>query len=146
MKTEKLNYNDLPSSFVHCFNSDCPMGDRCLRRQAAQEVPAERKAVACVNPMYYQNLQGQPCDLYLEKKLKLYARGFKKILASIPYAQSKSVQLSLRSHFGQAMYYRIRSGERPISPKEQEQIRYYFRQAGVNVPVEFDAYEEMLDV
>ncbi len=43
------------------------------------------------------------------------------------------------------MNYRVRKGERPLSPDEQKSMLNILKQCGINDPGKFDAYFEAYD-
>jgi len=47
--------------------------------------------------------------------------------------------------FGRRTYYRVRKGERPLSPDEQKSMLNILKQCGINDPGKFDAYFEAYD-
>lgn len=67
------------------------------------------------------------------------------MLGRMSVNQSKSVIVSLISLFGQRTYYRVRKGERLLSPVEQQRVLNVLKRHGVPLPQEFDAYIEEYD-
>ena len=49
------------------------------------------------------------------------------------------------NRFGRRTYYRVRKGERPLSPDEQKSMLNILKQCGINDPGKFDAYFEAYD-
>ena len=48
-------------------------------------------------------------------------------------------------HFSRRTYYRVRKGERPLSPSEQQVVLNALKRCGVKEPKDFDAYFEEYD-
>ena len=38
---EKINYKDVPKTFLYCNNKQCPRRNKCLRYQATLSIPQE---------------------------------------------------------------------------------------------------------
>ena len=54
-------------------------------------------------------------------------------------------EVKLMRRFGRRTYYRVRKGERPLSPDEQKSMLNILKQCGINDPGKFDAYFEAYD-
>ena len=74
-----------------------------------------------------------------------YALGFIGMLEQMPYRQMQEAASRLLNHFGRRTYYRVRKGERPLSPNEQKSILNILEQCGIGDPGKFDAYFETYD-
>ena len=57
-------------------------------------------------------------------------------------AKAHMVKDCIVAKFGMNMYYRMRRGERLITPTEQEELYQLLEQQGVKTRPEFDAYVE----
>ena len=67
------------------------------------------------------------------------------LLESLPHKQMLSVIPGLMRHFSRRTYYRVRKGERPLSPSEQQVVLNALKRCGVKEPKDFDAYFEEYD-
>jgi len=74
-----------------------------------------------------------------------YARGVIGMRERMPYRQMQEAASRLLNHFGRRTYYRVRKGERPLSPNEQKNILNILEQCGIGDPGKFDAYFETYD-
>ena len=64
------------------------------------------------------------------------------MMSTMTVQQAHAVKDSIVATFGMNMYYRMRRGERLITPTEQEEIYQLLEKKGINTRPEFDAYEE----
>lgn len=78
--------------------------------------------------------------LFRPNKKVRYAAGFVSLLESLPHKQMLSVIPGLMRHFSRRTYYRVRKGERPLSPSEQQVVLNALKRCGVKEPKDFDAY------
>lgn len=138
---EKQHLIQVPDNYPVCLNSQCSKATTCLRQLAGQAVAADVKFLFVINPKHQATL-GQDCPYFRPDTKVYYAKGFIKILDHLPVCEMKKVVSSLISHFGQRTYYRIRKGERLLSPSEQRVILNIFKRCGVTGTPEFDAYVE----
>ncbi|MCD8193771.1 MAG: DUF6078 family protein, partial [Tannerellaceae bacterium] len=61
------------------------------------------------------------------------------------YKQMRAISSSLLNLFGRRTYFRVRKGERLLSPEEQQKVLYILKSYGVAPLPEFDAYIEAYD-
>lgn len=64
------------------------------------------------------------------------------LLDNLPYNKRRTVISLLIARFGQRTYYRIRKGERLLSPDEQRTVLNIIGQPEANIESAFDAYVE----
>ena len=136
-----IEFSQVPQDFLMCLKEKCPKAESCLRQMAWQVVPAEETQIKIVNPKYAATFSDD-CNYYCSSEKVRYARGFVKLLNNLPYRQMRAVIRQLIASFSQTTYYRIRKGERLISPAEQETILSIVKSYGIDQPQEFDAYVE----
>ena len=141
-----INYSQVPRAFMHCHEADCPLADSCLRRQAYLLLPPMGQGgsdiVYTLNPSITRE---KPCSYYLSDTPVRVARGFRKAHRSVPHENYREVQYLLMKHMSQDSFYRFRRGTKLIYPDVQEKILSVLRRCGAKEPVEFDAYEDVLD-
>jgi hypothetical protein len=141
MMKDTINYSQVPDGFLLCLNTKCLRANNCLRQMAGEIVPAEEERIKIVNPKYIATLSDDCAYYYSSEKVR-YARGFIKLLGNLPYRKMRAVIRQLIISFGQTTYYRIRKGERLLSPAEQQEILNIIKSSGIDQPQEFDAYIE----
>ena len=70
-------------------------------------------------------------------------KGFIRMLEALPYKQMQTVISHLMSYFGRRTYYRIRKGERLLTPlRATKRILNILKNCGATHLQDFDAYVE----
>jgi len=138
---EKINFSQVPHHYPMCQKRQCNKADTCLRQLVEQSIPTNIQHWVIINPKYQETLE-DVCPHYRPAEKVRFAKGFIKILEGLPHKQMLSVISHLRTRFNQRTYYRIRKGERLLSPSEQQQFLNILKNCGVSHPQEFDAYIE----
>ena len=141
---EKLDFSVVPSQYILCLNGQCPKAATCLRHLAEQSAPDDIKYWSIISPKHLATISGD-CPYYRSSEKVRYAKGFIGMLENLPHKEMQTVIIRLISHFNQRTYYRVRKGERSLSPAEQQNILRILKNSGVTTPVEFDAYYEDYD-
>lgn len=141
---EKLDFSKIPFEYPMCLNQQCPKASTCLRQLTAQSIPEDTNYLVIVNPKKLP-VQQETC-LYYRSNVKIrFAKGFIGILESLPHKQMQVVIARLIKFFDRRTYYRVRKGERLLSPSEQKSILNILRSCGIAQPQDFDAYIEIYD-
>ena len=135
------NNEKVPANYTLCIKGDCPKAASCLRHVAVAMMPAEVKAWSIVSPTYLEQKEGE-CLHYRSAERVMYARGFVRMMSAMTVKQAHAVKDCIVATFGMNMYYRMRRGERLITPTEQEEIYRLLENKGVDTRPEFDGYEE----
>ena len=141
---EKINASAIPDAYLLCMNQDCPKATGCLRRIAEQQISDKVRLWRVISPKYQKNHTGD-CPYFRPSDKQTYALGFIGMLEQMPYRQMQEAASRLLNHFGRRTYYRVRKGERPLSPNEQKSILNILEQCGIGDPGKFDAYFETYD-
>ena len=131
----------VPNNYTLCIKGDCPKAANCLRHVAVAMMPAEVQTWQIVSPAYLAQIEGD-CPMYRSAEKVRYARGFVRMVRTLPVNVSEMVAKRLIAHFGRNAYYDMRKGKRPIAPAEQEIIRTVVAECGAQQEVVFDSYEE----
>jgi hypothetical protein len=132
----------IPTHFAYCPKSDCPKAKECLHHLACEQLSPNTKQVLCVNPIIAQQANEHGCSEWCEAKTVRMARGFIKALGTVPAAKVQEVAGRLIATFNRPYYYKMRKGEMPISPEQQQLINKVIADAGGKIPVKFDNYED----
>lgn len=140
-KEEELGFSQVPNNFSWCINSQCPKADTCLRRLAEKCAPTNIKSYTVLSLRHLAGLKGE-CPYYCSDTKVRYAKGFIGILENLTARQTRFFVARIISNSSRRTFYRIRSGERPLAPWEQQSILNILKECGVTCPVEFDAYFE----
>lgn len=141
---EKLDFSEVPYQYAMCLNQQCPKADTCLRQLTEQSVPEEVEYWSIISPKRLNSIKGD-CPYYRSNIKARYAKGFIGILESLPHKQMENVISHLISFFNRRTYYRVRKGERLLSPAEQQQFINILKYCGVSQPLKFDEYTEAYD-
>lgn len=130
---EKIDSSDIPTSYLLCMKQDCPKATTCLRRIAEQQIGDEVKLWHVISPKY-QEKQTDRCAYFRPADKLTYALGFIGMLDRMPYKLMQEAICKLMRRFGRRTYYRVRKGERPLSPDEQKSMLNILKQCGINDP------------
>ncbi len=132
---------EVPNNYTLCIKGDCPKAATCLRHVAVKMMPAEVQKWSIISPAYLAQTEGD-CPVYRSAERVQYARGFVRMMSALTVKQAHTFKEGIVSTFGMNMYYRMRRGERLITPAEQEGIYALLEKQGIAERPEFDAYEE----
>lgn len=94
-----------------------PESHCCLRRIAEQQISDKVRLWRVISPKYQKNQTGD-CPYFRPSGKQTYALGFIGMLEQMPYRQMQEAASRLLNHFGRRTYYRVRKGERPLSPND----------------------------
>ena len=140
MATTKTSV-EVPVNYTLCIKNDCPKAAVCLRYKATQMMQADVQTWSILSPAYLAQIEGE-CPHYRSAEKVQYARGFVRMMSALTVNQAHVVKDNIVATFGMNMYYRMRRGDRLITPTEQEAIYQILEQQGVTARPEFDAYVE----
>ena len=139
LKTPQMN-REVPNNYTLCIKSDCPKAANCLRHVAVAMMPTEVQKWSILSPAYLAQIEGE-CPMYRSAEKVQYARGFVRMMRTLPVNVSEMVMHKLIACFGRNGYYDMRKGKRPIAPADQEVIRTVVAECGAQQEAEFDGYE-----
>ena len=103
-------------------------------------MPAEVERWQIVSPAYLAQMEGE-CPMYRSAEKVQYARGFVRMVRTLPVNVAEMVMHKLIARFGRNGYYDMRKGKLAIAPTEQEVIRTVVAECGAQQEVEFDDYK-----
>jgi len=141
--TLDLDYAQVPGGYALCFDGACPLGERCLRRLAAESLPEDVLQVCAVNPRRCR--PDAHCPYFRPSEPARMARGFTCALGTVPMANVPKVEQAVTALYNRSYYFRMRRGQYVLTPAQQAQIARILTEYGAAQPVEFDAYEEQTD-
>lgn len=141
---EEIDFTKVPYQYAMCLNRECSKANTCLRLLTAQSVPEKIEYWVIISPKHLAAQQGN-CPYYRSNVKVRYAKGFIRMLEDLPYKQMQTVISHLMSYFGRRTYYRIRKGERLLTPSEQQRILNILKNCGVTHLQNFDAYVKDYD-
>ena len=132
---------EVPTSYTLCIRRECPKAETCLRHVATLMIPADVMKWSILSPAYLAQTEGE-CPHYRSAEKVQYARGFVRMIRTLPVNISEMVAHKLIARFGRNAYYDMRKGKRAIAPAEQEIILTVVTECGAQQEVVFDSYEE----
>lgn len=138
---EEIDLSTMPSQYLLCLNQQCPKAATCLRQLAEQSTPTDIQYWSIISPKHLATLKGD-CPYYRSCEKVRFAKGFVGILENLPHKEMQTVISRLMGYFNRRTYYRVRKGERLLSPDEQQKIRKIIKSCGVAQVLEFDEYLE----
>lgn len=136
---DQFNYQSVPFGYSHCFNNQCPRGEKCLRHLAAVHSTDQYPSMYVVNPNRIPN-DTATCPFYQSIQKIHVAWGIRSLLDNVPHKDAPSLKDHMISHFGRGMYYRFYRNERFLDPEQQEFVRRLFRQKGIKEEPVFESY------
>ena len=139
-ESTKKTSEKVPTNYTLCIKGDCPKAANCLRHVAVAMMPAEVQRWSIVSPAYLAQMEGE-CPMYRSAEKVRYARGFVRMVRTLPVNISEMVMHKLIARFGRNGYYDMRKGKLAIAPAEQEIIRIVVAECDAQQEVEFDGYE-----
>ena len=138
------NYPGMPENYVVCLRNECPMAKTCLRNIVSQEPRKKQCTISIVNPYLVKDVTDQ-CEFYRSNVPVKVAYGIGHIFDYVPSIKHDLLYHSVKYYFGKHTYYNILHKERPIMPEEQEDIQRIFTNAGIQDPVKYEEYEEIIN-
>ena len=141
---EEHHFTNIPYNYPLCLNRQCPKASTCLRQLVEQEVPDSAEYWVVISPKYQAKLKGA-CPHYRSSQKVQYAKGCMNILDNLPHKQRQLAIIHLIEYFSRRTYYRIRKGERLLTPSEQQRILNILKNCGATHLQNFDAYVKDYD-
>ncbi len=138
-----LTPDQIPPSFIRCFDEKCPHAAVCSRYLAGRFIPEGRTAGPAVWP---SARQGDRCVLLRPTRVIRAAYGFKGLFEEVKHMHASLLRRLVKNYLGgNSAYYRFHHGERMLTPEQQEWIIALFRSYGYTGEVRFDHYQERYD-
>lgn len=138
---EEHKLYEIPYGYHLCLKRECPKASTCLRQLAEQKISDDVEYWFIISPKFQAASKGD-CPHFRANQKIIYAKGFVGMLDNMPNKQMKRVISYLIREFGQRTYYRVRKGERLLTPSEQQEILTILKKCGVEEPPRYDAYVE----
>lgn len=134
---EELDYNCVPNTYTHCFNTDCPRAGECLRQMVARHVSAEVWQIRVVNPLAYP-AKGTDCPMFHPIKVIKMAWGMRQAIHRMSYEDGEKMKKWLNRYYPRMTLSRVMNHKRGIPPSEQNAIIRAFRSFGMKDENVFD--------
>ncbi len=134
----KNEVKDIATSAA-CPLASCSRIDTCARYATYKKALEEEDTFSVINPQLLK-AGGDTCPYHLVAERQRWARGFKRISATIPAGKAK--YLSHCTPYSERRFYKAKNGEILIEPEMQQTLLDIFRSKGADMSVGFDGYEE----
>jgi len=135
---ETLDYSKVPAQFAHCLNENCKQAEHCLRYQTARHIPDTQREIRVLHRAWTRP-EGNCPEFKSDVPVK-YAYGWTHMFDHLIHEKAVAIKQELLSHYGKAMFYRLKRMEKGFSPKEQQYVRNVFLRHGVKEEPIYDAY------
>lgn len=137
---KKEDFGNMPKGFIRCYKTDCKCRETCLRAQATLYTTSQWETITVINPDLATG--DTDCNGFLSTEPVHIAWGMRKLVDCIPHGNAGKLRSQLIKAYGYYHFYRMRRGEDPIYPEEQENIiKLIRRNGGTDLP-EFDRYTD----
>ena len=136
-RTEKEVFTEKAKTYVVCNSNECPIRNHCLRRMLSTYVRRDRLVQDCVNVLNPET-ETTTCPMFRSDQHVMMKRGMKTFYDEMPQKMAYVIRKKLLSHYGTNNYYRMRSGELPVTPAMQQHIEQVCRNAGWMLPPAYD--------
>lgn len=139
-----IDFGTMPANYVVCWQKECPLAAGCLRRMGSIHIPASQNYVTSINPLAATSY-GRDCPHYRPARWITVAYGLRHIYDNVPYRVGRALYQTIHARLRNTMYYHYYHERRAMSPEVQDIIRAAFQRYGIEEPVQFSRYEEVID-
>ncbi|MDY3884466.1 DUF6078 family protein [Porphyromonas somerae] len=140
MNKEIVNPNP-PDNYAICHSESCSLRGHCLHAQVAQRVISEAPTYLVINSAHPSYREGADCSYYRPDAPELYARGFAKGMNELSRKNYDYCTQHLLRCYSKPQYYRLKRGDRPLSPEEQSGVLEVLHHYGYEGESPFDEME-----
>lgn len=138
-----IDKRQVPAGYVYCFNEACPKREECLRWKVTQQIDPDLTIAKTVLPAV---LSRPSCSYFRKAEQKVMAWGFTTLFAEVKSKDEADLRQQIKTFLGgNGTYSRYKSGQRLLSPAQQEHILDLFRKRGYSEGLEFDHYVTVYD-
>ena len=139
-----MTWNDVSKLTALCASQACPVREGCLRYQGWLALPQEKTQWLFVSPSQAAQAGEEGCPMFASAAPVRMAVGFAKAMRRMPAGNVRQCvnDLALALGVGQRLVYKMRKGNRALTPEEQTLVARVLAEHGAPQPVEFDGYEE----
>lgn len=115
--------------YIVCYNSSCPLHQRCLRYDVGAYVKPSQRILTAVNPHYNKAAGGQ-CDMFADNTPVRMNVGMRHFYDEMPARIARRIKQRLIDHNCRRTYYKYHNGELPITPSMQAFIERVCQEEG----------------
>lgn len=141
--SHEFDYNSVPSWYVLCTLSDCPLSGECLRHLIASQAPETQETALCIMPSV---LKAGKCRFFNPIRKVRMARGFTHLFDNVLKSDYTAMRKTLTDYLhGSKFFYQYKRGERLLTPGQQQHIKQIMKSFGYGSDVTFDSFEDRFD-
>lgn len=146
MNRPTIYFKDAPSGYTLCINKQCPKSSDCIRYQAYLTLPKDMNTIQVVNPSYAE-ANAEACRFHRPIQFKTLAYDFSKNFNNMTKIQEALFRSAGIAYFGRSEYYRLRGGEKGITPEDQEFLLNRAEHVGFKTTRDefFDRFTDVID-
>lgn len=138
-----FNYDQAPAAWRNCFCEGCPRHNDCLRFQTGLYLPDSKTWGPAVYPTAYRNGH---CSHFKEIRIIHAAYGLTPLFNEVKQKDYTPLHEQLKAYLGgHGTYYRYNSGNRLLTPEQQQWILNLFASYGYTENLSFKHYVDVLD-
>lgn len=134
----------VPFGFARCFQTHCPLKEKCLRYHVAQNEENNSLSLPIVNPRLIPE-DASKCAHFCPIRMRRVAWGVKHLFDEVPAKQLYSLKKMVISHIGRTHYYRCYRLEQGLLPADQQFIAAAFKKCGLKSEPCYDYFTEEFD-
>ena len=138
---QELRAEDVPSSWLICYNNECPMRDECLRYYVAPIVGSNLDHGPAVYP---SALVDGKCRFYVDKQPIRLAWGFRPLFTKVRHEDYATLRWKVMALFSSdSKFFRYNRGDFKLTPEQQQEVLDIFRRKGYDTTdMHFAHYED----
>ena len=146
MNRPTIYFKDAPSGYTLCINKQCPKSSDCIRYQAYLTLPKDMNTIHVVNPSYAE-ANTEACRFHRPIQFKTLAYDFSKNFNNMTIHQAALFRSAGIAYFNRSEFYRLRGGEKGISPEDQDFLLKLAEHVGFKTTRDqfFDRFTDVID-
>ena len=133
--------NTPPMGYPICTSESCTQRTHCLHALIAAETISSEQVYPIINAKHPSYQEGEECRLYRSDKPERYARGFEKAMRDLSHRNYTALTNYLSRQHSKTHFYRLKKGDVPLDPREQEEMLTLLQNYGYQGDAPFDRYE-----
>lgn len=129
------------SHYLVCFLDHCPLHDHCLRWLAGCHADTAPVSHVAVNP-HHPQAGSTSCVAYRPAVQTVMKRGMTSFYHDMPSYMERDIRNHLIQLFTRTRYFKMRRGDLPVTPAEQQQIAAVCHEHGWTGPLRYDSEQK----
>lgn len=133
----------LSSHTTYCFQTQCPMKDKCIHYQCYR---LRGSALQVGTAVFPPTADAGPCRQFAPLRIVHMAWGFDSLFEDVKMKDGKALRAQMRRLLGsKGQYYRYKLGQLKLLPEQQDRILALFASYGYT-QARFDHYDQAVDL